>query len=97
MDISIIIALIYLIILNIITFSVYGIDKSKAKKRKWRISEKTLILLAVIGGSVGAILGVHIFHHKTKHAKFYIGLPLILVLQIAAVVVLRIVPELLKT
>lgn len=95
MDISIIIALIYIAVLNFITFSVYGIDKAKAKNGKWRISEKTLILLAVIGGSVGAILGMYIFHHKTKHAKFYVGLPLILVLQISAVVVLRIVPELL--
>lgn len=91
----VIIVLIYVVIINIITFSVYGIDKSRARNGEWRISESALIFLAVIGGSVGAILGMRIFHHKTKHAKFYIGLPLILTLQIAAVIAPKIISVLL--
>ena len=67
--------------LNLLTFIIYGIDKLKAKKAKWRISEATLLLLAVIGGSIGAWLGLQVWHHKTQHKKFYIGIPLILALQ----------------
>ena len=62
--------------------TVLGIDKQKAKHGKWRISEKTLIGAALLGGSIGAILGMNIFRHKTKHPKFSIGLPLILAVQI---------------
>ena len=68
-------------LLNLITFIIYGIDKFKAKKAKWRISEATLILLAVIGGSIGAWLGLQVWRHKTQHKKFFIGIPLIMVLQ----------------
>ena len=71
-------------ILNVITFLVYGIDKWKAKKEKWRIPESTLLLLAVVGGSIGALLGMKVWHHKTMHKKFKYGIPLILVLQIGA-------------
>lgn len=70
-----------LIVLNIITFVVYGIDKWKAMKGRWRISEFTLLLLAVIGGSIGALLGMRVWHHKTKHLKFKYGVPLILLAQ----------------
>ena len=73
----------YLIALNIVTFFVYGIDKWKAKHGSWRISEATLLLLAVIGGSIGALLGMKVWHHKTMHKKFKYGLPLILLAQIA--------------
>ena len=73
------------IILNLISFITYGVDKHKAVKNKWRIPESTLILLALIGGAVGAILGMKVFRHKTKHPKFYIGVPLILVLHIVIV------------
>ena len=59
-----------------------GIDKSKAKRRAWRIPEKTLFLLSIIGGSVGTWLGMYAFHHKTKHWYFVVGMPLILVVQI---------------
>ena len=69
-------------ILNVITFLVYGIDKWKAKKEKWRIPESTLLLLAVVGGSIGALLGMKVWHHKTMHKKFKYGIPLIIVLQI---------------
>ncbi len=75
----------YLIAINIVTFIVYGIDKVKAMKGKWRISEATLLLLAIIGGSVGAWLGMKTWHHKTMHKKFKYGLPLILLVQIALI------------
>ena len=73
----------YLAIVNVITFIVYGIDKLKAKKAKWRIPESTLLLLAIIGGSIGAWCGVKIWHHKTLHKKFKYGIPLIIAIQIA--------------
>lgn len=76
----------YLLAINVITFIVYGIDKLKAKKAKWRISEATLLMLAVIGGSLGAWLGMRIWHHKTLHKKFRYGIPAILVAQIALAV-----------
>ncbi len=72
----------YLIVINIVTFLVYGIDKWKAKQGSWRISEATLLILAVIGGSIGALFGMKIWHHKTMHKKFKYGLPLILIIQI---------------
>ena len=72
----------YLIVINIVTFLVYGIDKWKAKQGSWRISEATLLIFAVIGGSIGALLGMKIWHHKTMHKKFKYGLPLILIIQI---------------
>ncbi|SEA74640.1 Uncharacterized membrane protein YsdA, DUF1294 family [Xylanibacter ruminicola] len=75
----------YLIAINIVTFIVYGIDKVKAMKGKWRIPEATLLLLAIIGGSVGAWLGMKTWHHKTMHKKFKYGLPLILLAQIALI------------
>jgi uncharacterized membrane protein YsdA (DUF1294 family) len=72
----------YLIAINIVTFLVYGIDKWKAKQGSWRISEATLLILAVIGGSIGALLGMKVWRHKTQHKKFKYGLPLILIIQI---------------
>ena len=75
------ILLYYLIGINILTFLFYGIDKWRAKRNKWRIPESTLIWLAIVGGSIGALLGMYLFRHKTKHNKFAIGLPVILVLQ----------------
>lgn len=68
--------------LNIVTFIVHGIDKLKAKKGKWRISEATLLLLAVVGGSVGAWCGIKVWHHKTKHKTFKYGVPFIVAMQI---------------
>ena len=73
----------YLVLINLLTFIVYGIDKLKAKKGKWRIPESTLLLLAFMGGSVGAWLGIKVWHHKTLHKKFKYGVPFIFILQIA--------------
>ena len=73
----------YLLAINVVTFIVYGIDKYKAKKAKWRISEATLLLLAVLGGSIGAWMGMKVWHHKTMHKKFKYGIPAILLIQIA--------------
>lgn len=74
--------IIYLAAVNIITFIMFGADKARAVKDKWRISEAALILTALLGGSIGALAGMRIFHHKTKHRKFTVGIPVILALQI---------------
>ena len=71
-----------LLVVNIISFICFGVDKYKAQKGKWRISEKTLLLLAICGGSIGAFLGMKTFHHKTKHNKFKFSVPIILFLHI---------------
>jgi uncharacterized membrane protein YsdA (DUF1294 family) len=73
---------IYLIGINVLTFLIYGVDKWKAQRDKWRIPEDTLIWLAVAGGSVGALLGMNLFRHKTKHRKFFLGIPAILLVQL---------------
>ena len=73
----------YLLAVNITSFLLYGIDKYKAKKGRWRISEATLLLMAVIGGSIGAWVGMRIWHHKTMHKKFKYGIPLIIIFQVA--------------
>ena len=72
----------YFIGINAIAFVIYGIDKLKAKKGKWRIPESTLLLLAIIGGSIGAWFGIKVWHHKTLHKKFKYGIPLIVIIQI---------------
>ncbi|WP_418937881.1 DUF1294 domain-containing protein [Leyella stercorea] len=73
----------YLLTINTVAFIMYGIDKYKAKKAKWRIPETTLLLLAVLGGSIGAWMGMKVWHHKTMHKKFKYGIPAILLIQIA--------------
>lgn len=73
----------YLITVNIVSFILYGVDKYKAKRGKWRISEATLLAMAIIGGSIGAWTGMKVWHHKTMHKKFAIGVPIVLVLQVA--------------
>ena len=90
------IALIYLAVINVVTFFMYGIDKWKAKRSKWRISEATLLWMAVIGGSTGAWMGIKIWHHKTMHKKFKYGVPAIIILQIAAIVYIAVKLEILK-
>ena len=77
--------LIYWVIINVVTFFLYGIDKHKAQHDKWRIPESSLLGLAVLGGSVGALLGMKIWHHKTKHKKFRLGLPAILLAHLALI------------
>ena len=79
----------YILAVNIATFFLYGIDKYKAKKNQWRISEATLLTMAAIGGSIGARAGMRLWHHKTMHKKFKYGIPFIITLQIALVVYLR--------
>ena len=73
----------YLLTINAVAFIVYGIDKYKAKKAKWRIPETTLLLLVVLGGSIGAWMGMKVWHHKTMHKKFKYGIPAILLIQFA--------------
>ena len=72
----------YLIGINVLTFLLYGIDKWRAQRNRWRIPEDTLIWLAIVGGSIGALLGMYLFRHKTKHRKFTIGIPVILAIQL---------------
>ena len=76
------ICIFYLVAINLVAFFMYGIDKWKAKRSKWRISETALLMLAVMGGSIGAWLGMKTWHHKTLHKKFRFGVPLILTVQI---------------
>ena len=78
--------LVWLAAINLVTFAVYGIDKAKAKRGAWRVPEKTLFLLPLLGGSLGALLGMRVFHHKTKHWYFVWGIPLILLAQLALAV-----------
>ena len=77
---------VYLVFINIIGFSIMGIDKNRAKKEKWRIRENTLFLVAIIGGSIGSIAGMQAFRHKTKHKQFVYGMPAILIIQIVILV-----------
>ena len=74
--------IIYLLVLNVATFLTYGIDKWKAKNAKWRIREAALLLLAVLGGSIGAWLGMKVWHHKTLHKKFKYGIPAIIIVHL---------------
>lgn len=78
--------IIYLIIINIITFLAMWLDKRKAKKGKWRISEGALFVLAILGGSIGGIVGMYTFRHKTKKPRFTIGFPTILIIEILIIV-----------
>ena len=83
---------VYLLVVNLISFTVMGVDKSKARKRSWRIPESTLFVLALIGGSIGSIAGMHLFHHKTRHWYFLYGMPVILIIQILIIVILATSP-----
>ena len=83
------IILIYLILINIVAFAMYGIDKQKAKRNKCRIPEATLLGVALIGGSAGALLGMQMFRHKTKHWKFKILVPAFLIVQIVLLLYLK--------
>ena len=76
----------YVIVINVITLMIYGIDKWKAKHSKWRIPEATLLIMAAVGGSIGAWTGIKLFHHKTLHKKFKYGVPAIFLIQLGIVV-----------
>ena len=80
--------IIYFVAWNVLVALIYGLDKSKAQRGAWRIPEKTLLLLAFLGGGIGAFCGMHIFHHKTKKNLFKIGVPLCIVANAAEVVVI---------
>lgn len=80
--------LVYLLLINAVGFVLMLVDKQKAKRGAWRIPEATLMGVAAIGGSIGSLIGMYTFRHKTKHLKFTIGIPVILVLQIAAAIFL---------
>lgn len=79
-----------LLALNFVAFFIYGIDKLKAKRSRWRIPETTLLLFALLGGSIGAWVGMKVWRHKTQHKKFYIGIPVIIVLQILVIIYLQV-------
>lgn len=81
--------IIYLIIINLIGFLSMFIDKKKAKYGRWRIPENTLFLYAILGGTVGSLIGMYVFRHKTKKPKFSIGMPALLILQIIAVIAFK--------
>lgn len=80
-----------LVIINIVAFAMYGIDKSKAKKKRWRISEASLLSVAFLGGAYGAWLGMRVFHHKTRHKKFQILVPLAAVVWTAIIIKIKLV------
>lgn len=75
----------YLLLLNVLAFAMMGIDKRRAKRHAWRIPESKIFLAAILGGSLGSWVGMYVFHHKTKHSKFVVGIPLILILQLVVV------------
>ena len=79
------VVLIYMAVMSIIAFAVFGLDKYKARHNRWRIRERTLFLLALLGGAPGAYLGMKVFHHKTLHKNFKIGIPLIMLAQFALI------------
>lgn len=87
MDVVLII-IVYVVMMNLVSFALMGIDKYKAKKKAWRIPEATLFLFAIFGGSIGSILGMFLFHHKTRHWYFLFGLPLILIIQLVCIYLL---------
>lgn len=85
--------LIYLLILNAAGFLLMLIDKKKAQLGRWRIRESTLLTVAVLGGSLGTMMGMRLFRHKTKHLKFSLGVPMILVIQVMATILLLILKK----
>lgn len=87
MDVVLII-ITYIVMMNLVSFALMGIDKYKAKKKAWRIPEATLFLFAIFGGSIGSILGMYLFRHKTRHWYFRYGLPLILIVQLTCIYLL---------
>ena len=84
--------ILYAVAVNVASLIMMGVDKRKAIKRAWRIPESTLFVLAIIGGSVGSIIGMHLFHHKTRHWYFLYGMPVILALQIMLILGLVFAP-----
>lgn len=79
--------MLYFIVINLMALIIYGIDKKRAVKGKWRISEKALIGIAIFGGSLGALVGMHVFHHKTRKWKFKIVIPILLLIHIIILII----------
>lgn len=79
--------LLYLAAINLVAFFLYGVDKWKSRHNKWRVTEARLLAIALLGGSLGAFLGMKLWHHKTQHPRFRFGLPLILILHLAIAIV----------
>lgn len=79
----------YLFIINIIAFIIVYIDKQKAIKKQWRIKESTIILISIIGGSIGTYLSMYSFRHKTKHLKFTLGIPIIILIQLSTYIFIK--------
>lgn len=76
----------YLVVMNLMTFLLFREDKQRSKGRGWRISESTLFTFCMFGGSIGGILGMRVFHHKTKHLRFSLGVPVILIIQAGIII-----------
>ncbi len=76
------ILILYIAVMSLIAFGAFGLDKYKAKANRWRIRERTLFILAILGGGIGAFLGMKTFHHKTLHKQFVIGIPAIMIIQL---------------
>ena len=81
-------AIMYIILVNAAAFAAYGLDKGKAEKNKWRVPENILMLIVAAGGTIGALSGMLVFHHKTRKPKFVIGIPAILLVQVTALIAL---------
>lgn len=88
LSLSAVILTIYVCVINLVAFCVYGKDKKRARRSEWRTPESTLFILAIAGGSIGALLAMYIFHHKTRKKAFKIGIPLILLVQLLLVLAL---------
>jgi uncharacterized membrane protein YsdA (DUF1294 family) len=80
--------IIYLIIINLVSFFAYRIDKKRSEKGKWRIKESTLLLFSFFGGGIGSMFGMNIYHHKTKKLKFKLGVPLLTIISIVLIVLI---------
>lgn len=83
--------IVYIIILNILGYLIMYIDKRRAKKQQWRISEQTILLITFLGGGIGTTLGMYTFRHKTKKIKFIIGLPLITIIEIVVIIYINVI------
>lgn len=84
----------YLGLMNLAAFCLFGVDKNRARKHRWRIPERRLFAVALAGGSVGALVGMYGFRHKTRHRLFAVGIPLLLLMQMSAAIILYILPKL---
>ena len=82
------IMMVYGLVINLVGFVVMGMDKARARRRAWRMPERILFFVAAVGGAAGAWLGMYVFHHKTKHWYFVIGMPLLLLIQVIIVLVI---------